>query len=57
MKSSEGFQQCYNVQAAVDAESQVIVAQSVTNSASDRRQLTPMVKALKENLGRQAREV
>ncbi len=57
MKSTEGFQQCYNVQAAVDAGSQVIVAQTVTNSASDRRQLVPLVKAIKENTGRQAREL
>ena len=57
MKSTEGFQQCYNVQAAVDAGSQVIVAQTVTNSASDRRQLVSLVKAIKENTGRQAREL
>ena len=57
MKGSDGYQQCYNVQAAVDAESQVIVAQGVTNSASDRQQLTPLVKAIKENTGRQAREL
>ena len=57
MKSSEGYQQCYNVQTAVDAESQVIVAQTVTNSASDRQQLTPLVKGIKANTGRQAREV
>ena len=57
MRTSEGYQQCYNAQIAVDSGRQVIVAQTVTNSASDRRQLTPMVKSIKENTGRQAREL
>ena len=33
--SSEGFQQCYNAQAAVDAEHQLVVATEVTANASD----------------------
>ena len=57
MKSSEGYQQCYNAQVAVDSTGQVIVAQHVTDSASDRRQLMPLVKSIKENVGRQAREL
>ena len=35
MKSHDGFIQGYNAQAAVDADSQVIVAQTLTNNASD----------------------
>lgn len=57
MKTPDGFQQCYNCQAAVDSQNQIIVAQSVTNSASDRRQLIPLVGQIKENLGRQAKEL
>ncbi len=34
--SSEGFQQCYNAQAAVDAEHQLVVATDLTANASDR---------------------
>ena len=33
--SNEGFQQCYNAQAAVDAEHQLVVATDVTANASD----------------------
>jgi transposase len=57
MKTSEGFQQCYNGQAAVDSASQIIVAQGITNSASDRRQLKPLLRGIKDNLARQAREI
>ena len=57
MKSHDGFIQAYNVQAAVDADSQVIVAQGVTNNASDSHQLAPMVAQIKQNTGRQAREL
>jgi hypothetical protein len=35
MKSKDGFVQAYNAQIAVDAEAQIIVAQDVTQSASD----------------------
>jgi len=46
MKTPEGFQQCYNAQAAVDAESQVIVACAVTNQSPDVQQLRPMLEAV-----------
>jgi IS5 family transposase len=49
--SNEGYQQCYNAQTAVDAESQIIVATTVTESASDVNQLEPVLDALEENLG------
>ena len=57
MKGSDGFVQGYNAQAAVDASSQVIVAHGLTNNGADNGQLLPMVKAIKENLGRHADEI
>jgi len=57
MKSAEGFIQGYNAQAAVDAEYQVIVAQGLTNNAADAQQLAAMLKAIKANTGRQAKEL
>lgn len=50
-----GFEQCYNAQAAVAAESMLIVAHDVTQAANDKKQLVPMVeqlKALPKALGR-----
>jgi hypothetical protein len=47
MKTPEGFQQCYNAQAAVDADSQVIVACDVTNQSPDVQQLRPMLEAVR----------
>ena len=52
MKSKDGFVQAYNAQAAVDAQTQIIVAQDVTQSAVDCGQLLPMVDAVEKNLGR-----
>jgi transposase len=57
MKTRDGFVQGYNSQLAVDAESQVIVAQSVTQATNDIQQLKPMVTQIKENTGRQANEL
>jgi transposase len=57
MKARDGFIQGYNAQAAVDAEHQVIVAQGLTNHASDAHQLIPMLASIKANTGRQAREL
>lgn len=51
MKTPDGFQQCYNAQAVVDAESQVIVACEVTNAAADSQRLPPMLKQIRENTG------
>lgn len=57
MKSHDGFIQGYNAQAVVDADSQVIVAQGLTNNASDAQQLAPMAAQIKQNTKRQAREM
>ncbi|MBD8528346.1 transposase [Pseudoxanthomonas sp. CAU 1598] len=52
MKTAEGFQQCYNAQAAVDEGSQLIVAVDLNACAADVGQLLPMVKHSEANLGR-----
>lgn len=51
MKTPLGFQYAYNVQCAVDDANQVIVAQDVSNSGSDRDKLKPMVRKVKKNTG------
>jgi len=50
-KSVDAFVQAYNCQAAVDDESQVIVAADVTQESNDKRQLQPMVERISENCG------
>jgi hypothetical protein len=57
MKTRDGFIQGYNAQAAVDADHQIIVARSLTNSAVDVHQLEPMLEQIKSNTGRQAQEL
>jgi transposase len=51
MKTSEGVQQCYNAQAAVDEGSQLIVAADLNACAADVGQLPPMVAQAQANLG------
>jgi transposase len=51
MPRDGGFQQSYNAQVAVDADTQLIVAQEVGQSASDARQLEPMVEQARANTG------
>ena len=41
--SSEGFQQCYNAQVAVEGKNQLIVATDVSSSASDQGRMLPLV--------------
>jgi transposase len=57
MKGHDGFIQGYNAQAAVDGDSQVIVACALTNNASDQQQLAPIAAQIKQNTKRQAREM
>jgi transposase len=52
MKTKDGFIQGFNGQAAVDAASQVIVAQALSPSGSDKQQLAPMVAAIVAANGR-----
>jgi hypothetical protein len=42
----------YNVQVAVDAKHHLIVAHEVTNSGSDRAQLSPIAKAARDAMGK-----
>lgn len=51
MKTGHGFDQCYNAQAAVDEDSQLILATEVGNNASDTQRLIPVVDAIQRNTG------
>src|SRR6266851_2819588 len=51
MKGAEGFVQGYNAQAAVEPEMMLIVGQSVTEAANDKKQLEPMVEAIEQQSG------
>lgn len=57
MKQGQGFEQAYNAQAAVDADSQVIVAAALTNSGNDKQQVVPMVEEIERMTGRKPREL
>ena len=46
--SNEGFQQCYNAQAAVDGEHQLVVATDVTANASDQGGLPVLLDEVEE---------
>jgi transposase len=50
--NNKGFDQCGNAQAAVDRAHQIVVAADVTNEPNDKKQLQPMVKQAKQNVGR-----
>ena len=51
MRMGAGHAPAYNVQTAVDSEPALIVAQQVTDEATDNRSLLPMAKAAKEAVG------
>jgi transposase len=51
MKSGDGFVQAYNAQAAVEPEMMLIVGQSVTDAANDKKQLAPMVELIEQQSG------
>jgi len=57
MKSGDGFLQAYNAQAAVDSYRQIIVAQTLNNNGSDMHQMVPLLRQIRSNVGRQAKEV
>jgi len=57
MKTADGFEQAYNAQAVVDAESQVIVAAGLTNAGNDKQQTVPMLDELQRQIGRLPREL
>ena len=43
-----GFEQCYNAQAAVDAQTMLVVATTLTQAPNDKQQVQPMLKVLQE---------
>jgi transposase len=51
MKTSRGVRMSYNVQAAVDSSSQVVVGMSVTTDENDRHQLGGMLSEVYANTG------
>jgi transposase len=57
MKTSDGFIQGYNCQAAVDGTAQIIVACDVVAEQNDNRQLVRMLDNLRRNVGRNPREL
>jgi transposase len=57
MKTSKGFEQCYNAQIAVDGESRLIVGTLVDNCAADVGQLLPVLDVATENTGLPAQQV
>ena len=57
MHTPDGFQQCYNAQVAVDAESQVIVACEVSRAPPDVQRLRPMLEQITALNGRPPQEL
>ena len=43
-----GFEQCYNAQAGVDADTMLVVATTLTQAPNDKQQVQPMIKVLQE---------
>jgi hypothetical protein len=56
MKTSDGFQQCYNGQLAVDGEFQLIVANHQGSNPSDNGCLLPLLNDVKDTLGTYPRQ-
>jgi transposase len=57
MKTSTGFDQCYNGQLAVDEASQIIVATGLTNCGADNAELLPLIDQVQGTLGTPPTEV
>jgi transposase len=51
MMTSRGLRMSYNLQAAVDSSSQVVVGMLVTNDENDLHQLGPMIEEVYDNTG------
>jgi transposase len=48
--ATKSFEQSYNCQAVVASETQVILAEQVTQQANDKQQVKPLIKQMKVNL-------
>jgi hypothetical protein len=57
MKTSYGFDQCYNGQLAVDEASQIIVAADLTNCNADNPALLPLIDQAHTTLGAHPHDV
>ncbi len=57
MKGPDGFIQGYNAQVAVEETFQLIVGQSVTQEANDKRQLVPMLETIEVQSGQKPAEL
>jgi len=57
MKTSSGFDQCYNGQIAVDEASQMMIATGLTNCAADNAELLPLIEQAHATLGEHPRDV
>jgi transposase len=57
MKGPDGFVQAYNAQIAVEPALQLIVGQAVTQQGNDKKQLLPMIEAVKQQSGQKVQEV
>jgi len=55
--TSKSFVQAYNAQAAVDSESQIIVAAQVSNEANDKNQMESAIDQIEGNLGQKPKEL
>ena len=55
--STEGFQQCYNAQTAVDGDHQLIVATQVSAKASDQGQMMELLEEVEETLEETPKQV
>lgn len=51
MKTTNGFQQCYNAQAAVEVESRLVVGRQVSDAPNDKEQLAPTFAAIEPVAG------
>jgi hypothetical protein len=51
MKTTNGFDQCYNAQIAVDETSQLIVATGLTDNGTDHAELLPLLEQAEATLG------
>ena len=50
--SGGGFEQCYNAQAGVDADTMLVVATTLTQAPNDKQQVQPILKVLQEQAGK-----
>ena len=55
--ATKSFAQAYNCQAAVDSQSQVIVASQVTQQANDKGQLKPLIEQVRTNLHKDPKQL